>query len=56
MRGEIISGEFQRIEWVQDADGKQYACYQEDVQSNGRPNEARRNRCLDLSQVLGDSW
>ena len=56
MRGDIISKEFQRIEWVKDDNGKEFACYAEDVDRKGHVNEARKDRCMDLSLVLGDSW
>lgn len=56
MRGEIISREYQRIEWVRGEDGKEYACYGDDGQQNENHTEDRKNNCIDLSQVLGDSW
>mgnify|MGYP006896061035 CR=1 FL=1 len=31
MRGEKISEEYQRMVWVRDKDGKEYACYIEDL-------------------------
>ena len=54
MRGTVISREYQRIEWVQDENGKEYACYGDDGQN--KETEDRQANCLDLSQVLGDSW
>lgn len=56
MRGEIISQEFQRIEWVRGEDGKEYACYSDDGQNDGKNAADKQSSCLDLSQVLGDSW
>lgn len=56
MRGNNISKEYQRMEWVRDADGKEYVCYSVDVRDkNNLSNEEKRN-CLDSSQVLGDNW
>ena len=59
MRGEIISREYQSMEWVQDKDGKEYACYHNDVENfneeNGLTRE-QKEKCLDTSQILGDSW
>ena len=56
MRGEIISREYQKIEWVHDENGKEYACYSDGVASEGNVNDVKEGRCLDLSLVLGDSW
>ena len=56
MRGEIISREYQRIEWVQGEDGKEYACYGDNGNQNEHQAEDRKSNCVDLSQVPGDSW
>lgn len=59
MRGEIISKEYQKMVFVHDKDGKEYACYAKDLKSL-KPveelSENERNKCMDLSLVLGDSW
>jgi len=59
MQGEIISKEFQKMVWVQDKDGKEYACYIDDLKQIKRKEdltEDEKAKCLDLSEVLGDSW
>lgn len=59
MRGEIISGEYQKMVWVQDKNGKEYACYIDDLKKIKRKEdltEEEKAKCTDLSQVLGDSW
>jgi len=56
MRGEIISREYQRIEWVTGQDGKEYACYSRDSRDNSQFTEDESRHCTDLNQVLGDSW
>ena len=60
MRGEIISEEYQKMVWVHDKEGKQYACYAKDlhgkVKDIGDLTEEEKKNCLDLSSVLGDSW
>ena len=59
MRGQIISKEYQRMEWVEDKDGKQFACYREDLKDFDRKNgltDKQRARCLDTSQIAGDNW
>jgi hypothetical protein len=59
MKGEIISKEFQKMVWVQDKDGKEYACYIEDlgqIKKKEDMTEEEQKQCLDLNTVLGDSW
>ena len=59
MRGEIISKEYQRMVFVNDKNGKQYACYLNDVRDfkpGKKLTDRERAKCTDLSLVLGDSW
>jgi hypothetical protein len=59
MRGENISKEYQKLVWVQGKDGKEYACYIDDVKNIKRKEdltEEEKAKCLDISQVLGDTW
>lgn len=59
MRGQIISKEYQKMVFVHDENGKEYACYANDVK-NAKPGEQLKakecEKCTDLSLVLGDSW
>ena len=59
MRGQIISKEYQSMVFVHDQNGKEYACYAGDLK-NLKPGEDltenERQKCTDLSLVLGDSW
>jgi hypothetical protein len=59
MKGDIISKEFQKMVWVQDKDGKEYACYIEDlgqIKKKEDMTEEEQKQCLDLNTVLGESW
>ena len=59
MRGEIISREYQNMVFVNDQNGKEYACYSSDLQSDKKGSDLtdnERKNCTDLSLVLGDSW
>lgn len=60
MRGEIISSEYNKMVWVHDRQGKEYACYLDDIKGKIKNiedlSEADKKNCLDLSTVLGDTW
>jgi hypothetical protein len=59
MRGEKISEEYQRMVFIQDKDGKEYACYIEDLKNLKKKEDLtpeEKEKCMDISQVLGDSW
>jgi len=59
MRGEKISEEYQKMVWVRDKDGKEYACYINDLKNIKKKEDLtdeEKEKCLDLSLVLGDSW
>jgi hypothetical protein len=59
MRGENISKEYQKMVWIQDKDGKEYACYIDDlkrIKKKEELTEEEKANCTDLSSVLGDSW
>ena len=59
MRGEKISEEYQRMVFIQDKDGKEYACYIEDLKNIKKKEDLtpeEREKCTDISLVLGDSW
>ena len=59
MRGENISKEYQKMVWIQDKDGKEYACYIDDlkrIKKKEELTEEEKANCTDLSTVLGDSW
>ncbi len=59
MKGEIISQEFQHMVWVHDKDGKEYACRIEDPKNIKRKEDLtdeEQKNCMNLNEVLGDSW
>lgn len=56
MRGEIISEEYEKMIWVQDKNGKEYVCYLKDLKDKDNLTDEEKAKCLDTSQVVGDSW
>lgn len=59
MRGELISNEYQHMVWVNDVDDRQYSCYRDDVKKLNKKkglSKEQKEKCLDISLVLGDTW
>ncbi len=59
MKGNIIAGEFSKMVWIRDKEGKEYACTFENLKGIKKVEdltEEERKNCTDLSTVLGDSW
>ena len=59
MRGENISKEYQKMVWIRDKDGKEYACYIDDLKNVKKKedlSDEEKEKCMDISLVLGDSW
>lgn len=57
----IMKGGYESIVWIKDNNGKEYACYADDIKSNdavkGLLNETDRSRCLDVSEIVGtERW
>jgi len=60
MRGDVISEEYKKMVWVHDRQGKEYACYVDDLKGKIKAKEQltdeEKKNCLDLNTVVGDSW
>ena len=59
MRGDIISKEYQGMVFVQDKEGKEYACYVKDLTNFKKSEDLtddEREKCTDLSTVVGGNW
>ena len=56
MRGEIISAEYKGMVYVKDRDGREFVCYRKDLKDVNKLSEEEKAKCLDASQILGDSW
>ena len=59
MKGKIISQEFNRMAWVSDEKGSEYACYVDenrDVKNKEDLSQKEQQSCMNLNSVLGDSW
>ena len=56
MRGDIISQEYTSMVFVRDDNGGEYVCYRRDLQSPDHVSEKEKDKCLDVSQVLGPNW
>jgi hypothetical protein len=59
MQGNVIADEFKKMVWIRDKEGKEYACTLGDIKNIKKiedMTEEEKKNCLDLSNVLGDSW
>lgn len=59
MRGDLISEEYNSMKVVKDNTGKEYVCYTKDVENlkDGQSlSDEQKEKCLDSSQILGDTW
>ncbi len=59
MRGKIISKEYKSMAFVHDKNGKEYVCYSGDLKNHKRGEDLsdnERQKCMDTSLVLSDSW
>ncbi|MFT5726917.1 MAG: hypothetical protein ACI8PB_001049 [Desulforhopalus sp.] len=59
MKGQIISQEFNKMVWVQDNKGAEYSCYidqDRDVKNKEDLSQHEQKSCMNLNDVLGDSW
>ena len=56
MRGHIISAEYQKVVFVRDENGGEYACYAKDLSDRNHVKENEKENCIDTSLILGASW
>ena len=59
MKGQIISEEFNKMVWVQDNKGTEYACYidqDRDVKKKEDLSQHEQKSCTNLNTVLRGSW
>lgn len=59
MKGQVIAQEFNKMAWVSDKKGSEYACYlnsDRNVKSKEELSQKEQKSCVNLNAVLGDSW
>ena len=56
MRGNTISAEYQKMVFVRDDSGSEYACYANDLKDPEHVAENEKENCLNTSLVLGPNW
>jgi len=59
MKGQVIAQEFNKMAWVSDKKGSQYACYldsDKNVKNKEELSQKEQKSCVNLNAVLGDSW
>lgn len=52
-----MKGGYESMVWVRDNDGKEYACYLDDINNLEDLTEEEKAKCLDVNQILGtERW
>lgn len=56
----MATGGYESMVWIRDKDGKEYACYLDDVKAikpKEELTEEEKAKCLDVSQIVGtERW
>lgn len=56
----MTTGGYESMVWIRDKDGKEYACYLNDIKgikNKEELTEEERAKCLDVSQIIGtERW
>ena len=55
------TGGYESMVWIRDKDGKEYACYLEDIKGRVKKKEeltdAEKSKCVDVSTIVGtERW
>jgi hypothetical protein len=56
MRGDIISAEYNKMVFVRDDHGGEFACYANDLSDHNHVKENEKENCIDTNLILGASW
>ncbi len=56
-----MRGGYESLVWIRDKNGKEYACYADDLKGKIRPKEElteeEKAQCLDVSEIVGtERW
>ena len=52
-----MKGGYESIEWIRDEDGKEYACYLEDINDKEHLTDEDKAKCLDVNNLIGtERW
>jgi hypothetical protein len=58
---DVMKGGYESIVWIKDKDGKEYACYIDDINQDAHVKQAlssaEQERCLDVNELVGtERW
>ena len=58
---DIMKGGYESLVWIMDRDGKEYACYLDDIKGKIREKddltEEEKAKCIDINQIIGtERW
>ncbi|MHB8790775.1 MAG: hypothetical protein ACYDBT_12935 [Desulfobulbaceae bacterium] len=57
----MATGGYESMVWIRDRDGREYACYLDDIKGKIKTGEEltpeERAKCLDVSEIIGtERW
>ena len=56
----MATGGYESMVWIRDKDGKEYACYLDDIKAikpKEELTEEEKEKCMDVSQIVGtERW
>ena len=51
------TGGYESMVWVRDRDGREFACYLDDINNPAELTEDEKAKCLDVSELIGtERW
>lgn len=54
---ENTGGGYESMVWVQDREGREFACYLEDLNNPAELNEEEKAKCLNVNTLIGtERW
>ena len=52
-----MKGGYESMVWIRDKDGKEYACYLDDIRGYHELTEEEKAKCLNVSEIIGtERW
>ena len=54
---ENTGGGYESMVWLQDREGKEFACYRDDIKNPAEITEEEKAKCMDVNSLIGtERW